>query len=364
MFSQGDYGSAKVLDITKTYVQEKAPKGFGIGQEIKKDNKSAVSFEKEHNSAWFKFVAPTDGTLVFTIEQMSKDDDYDFMLFIFVGEKMVLQRSNVARSDGNGATGLSFTATQETVGRGVNSNLSKSIETKENQEYILVVDNVYGSSAGFVIAFDFRTKIELMGQIFNEMNKPVPNAEITLNTVAGEEISKVYSDQNGNYKLTDYVVSNGQYVMLVTAEGKFFHSDLITANNKEGFKDIKVVLPELKKGNKYPVGNIQFYGDKAQTLPSAEVSLFNLYKLMDKNKNMVIQVEGHVNTPGYPELSMKRSLSIARAKAVYDYLISKGISADRLKYDGFGGKYMIYVNPKNDWEMEQNRRVEINVLEY
>ena len=52
----------------------------------------------------------------------------------------------------------------------------------------------------------------------------------------------------------------------------------------------------------------------------------------------------------------------ARAKAVYDYFIASGVSADRLSYAGYGMDRPIATNDTPEGR-QQNRRVELNVIE-
>ena len=82
--------------------------------------------------------------------------------------------------------------------------------------------------------------------------------------------------------------------------------------------------------------------------------------LLKENPAMRIEVSGHTDSEGSPQAN--QVLSENRAKAVFDYLISKEIAADRLAYIGYG-----QTNPiaSNDTEAgrAQNRRTEFKVLE-
>lgn len=74
-----------------------------------------------------------------------------------------------------------------------------------------------------------------------------------------------------------------------------------------------------------------------------------------------MQVEGHTDNTGQAEKN--RILSAARAKAVVDYLVKKGVSAERLKAVGFGPD-----RPSDDngtaQGREKNRRVEFNIVSH
>ena len=59
-----------------------------------------------------------------------------------------------------------------------------------------------------------------------------------------------------------------------------------------------------------------------------------LYFLLIDQKNIVIQISSHTDNIGKDSYNLE--LSKRRAKSVVNYLTHKGISADRLKYKGYG----------------------------
>jgi outer membrane protein OmpA-like peptidoglycan-associated protein len=56
-------------------------------------------------------------------------------------------------------------------------------------------------------------------------------------------------------------------------------------------------------------------------------------------------------------------LSLNRAKAIYNYLVSRGIDSMRLKYVGFGHRKPVVPVEITDADAELNRRVELRVTE-
>jgi outer membrane protein OmpA-like peptidoglycan-associated protein len=81
---------------------------------------------------------------------------------------------------------------------------------------------------------------------------------------------------------------------------------------------------------------------------------------MKEFKDSNFKVEGHTDSQGSEKLN--QTLSETRAKAVLDYLVSKGIDASRLTSKGFGESTPIASN-RTSRGRAQNRRVEINLAD-
>ena len=83
-----------------------------------------------------------------------------------------------------------------------------------------------------------------------------------------------------------------------------------------------------------------------------------LGKYLSENANTVIEISGHTDNIGDKEHNQE--LSTARAKAVADYLVSKGIEVKRITYKGYGSTRPIASNDTEEGKA-QNRRVEIKI---
>jgi outer membrane protein OmpA-like peptidoglycan-associated protein len=80
--------------------------------------------------------------------------------------------------------------------------------------------------------------------------------------------------------------------------------------------------------------------------------------IMKEFKDSDFKIEGHTDSQG--SLKLNQTLSENRSKAVLDYLVSKGIEANRLSSKGFGEANPIASN-RTSRGRAQNRRVEINL---
>ena len=103
------------------------------------------------------------------------------------------------------------------------------------------------------------------------------------------------------------------------------------------------------------VNGIKFDVNKATLKPESMGPINRIYKLMQKQPDLKFSVEGHTDSDGDDATNLE--LSKARGKAVMDKLISMGIAADRLKYDGFGESKPIADNGTAEGKAN-NRRVE------
>jgi len=88
-------------------------------------------------------------------------------------------------------------------------------------------------------------------------------------------------------------------------------------------------------------------------------TLNQLVEYLGKNKQIKISINGYTDASGIAENN--QILSEQRAKAVYDYLIEKGINPNRIIYRGLGAENPIATNAYK-WGRDINRRIEIEFM--
>jgi outer membrane protein OmpA-like peptidoglycan-associated protein len=104
---------------------------------------------------------------------------------------------------------------------------------------------------------------------------------------------------------------------------------------------------------------IHFATNSARIRPASFPLLERLAKLIQENPSYVhIGIQGHADERG-PEWFNLR-LSKDRAKSVLDFLVQRGIAAERLSYDGFGTTRPL-VDRKDERAWFMNRRVEFEI---
>jgi outer membrane protein OmpA-like peptidoglycan-associated protein len=106
-------------------------------------------------------------------------------------------------------------------------------------------------------------------------------------------------------------------------------------------------------------GSVLFVTAKADLLPAAMLKLNDVANALIKEDPLSkIVVEGHTDSQG--GAAYNQDLSQRRAQVVRDYLVSRGIAADRLTSQGFGPTRSIADNNSAEGRAN-NRRVEIVV---
>lgn len=114
-------------------------------------------------------------------------------------------------------------------------------------------------------------------------------------------------------------------------------------------------------GKTITLENIHFYPESSRFLESSNDGLEKLLKFMEDNPRVFVEIQGHVNSPGNKNDPKDKMLSQARANAVMQFLVRKGISSSRIKAVGYGNTKMLFPVPKNEDQMKMNRRVELVV---
>ena len=120
----------------------------------------------------------------------------------------------------------------------------------------------------------------------------------------------------------------------------------------------EVTIEVQKTLNEYAKTILFNFGKSTIQTASTNV-LVDIIGILNEYPNAKFTVEGHTDSIG--SVSANQKLSEARALAVKNFLIEKGIDADRLTSIGYGESKPIATNMYKDGRA-QNRRVEINLV--
>lgn len=145
------------------------------------------------------------------------------------------------------------------------------------------------------------------------------------------------------------------YAFNAIADGYLFYSDNFELTNATADHPyvLEIYLDKLKAGGNVVLKNIFFDTNKFELLPASVTELTNLLQLLQANTTIAIEIQGHTDNQGNAPDNQK--LSLQRAKAVYDYLVTNKIDPDRLSFKGFGSTVPIAKNDTADGR-QKNRR--------
>lgn len=120
-------------------------------------------------------------------------------------------------------------------------------------------------------------------------------------------------------------------------------------------------LKNARAGETLALPNLYFFNNSARIVPKSEPSLYDLLCFLQENPKVKIEIQGHICCQTEVD---RNDVSTSRARAVYSYLLRNGIDRKRMKFKGFGVSRPIHKIPeRNETEADENRRVEILILE-
>jgi len=163
----------------------------------------------------------------------------------------------------------------------------------------------------------------------------------------------------GEYMIV--VPAGRDYAMHVKADGYLLHSEHIHVPAGQRGLDLAVDIDmePLSNGSRMELRNVFFPTGSAELQPTSMAELDQLLQLLQQNADLRLEVSGHTDNAGTPEVNQR--LSEARANSVRDHLVGKGIDASRLTAIGYGDARPVVPND-SDADRARNRRTEIKVL--
>ncbi len=242
----------------------------------------------------------------------------------------------------------------------VNTLGTKAYISKENNEGGRRDQDIY--SFKLPEAFMPRKVTYIKGLVLNaRTNQPLKASVKIQNIDRGESTLSINSDEkNGDFLVT--LVEDQEYGFNVLKEGFALYSknySFTKSASNSNTQVLEIKLEPLESGTKFELRNVFFETGKFDLKESSHNELNYIVEILTKNPTIKIQVSGHTDNVG--QVANNQLLSENRAKSVMEFLISKGITADRLQYKGYGSSKPL---SSNDTEggRAQNRRTEIEIL--
>lgn len=199
------------------------------------------------------------------------------------------------------------------------------------------------------------------GRVFGADTKKPLAATIQLyDIVLDSLVQQVQSDKvSGEY--TVVLTEGKQYALYVSAPQYMMNSLSFDYTSPKNLTPVAldVYLKPIKAGAAVVLNNLFFPSAKYNLEKRSETELNKLISFMRQNKDLKIEITGHTDDVGSD--TANQILSEKRAKAVVDYLVAKGIAANRIRYKGFGETKPVKPNTSEE-NRQLNRRIEMQVL--
>ncbi len=228
----------------------------------------------------------------------------------------------------------------------------------------------YGNKDIYKISFsetdekNKEAKLTLVKGVIVDKNTRIPieaNIEITDN----EKQEKIAVFKS-NKKTGEFLISlpvGKNYALTILKEGYLFYSENFDLVDSLDFQliNLDISLSDVEVNSTVVLRNIFFDYGKTILKENSILELSRVIKLLEKHPEMKLEIAGHTDNISSYKFNLK--LSQKRAKAVADYLITKGIEKNRLITKGYSYKKPIADN-KTEEGRTKNRRVEFKILGY
>jgi peptidoglycan-associated lipoprotein len=164
------------------------------------------------------------------------------------------------------------------------------------------------------------------------------------------------------------------YVLYVTRKGYISRREPFTMDGKtippiflnkvltDTTYQVTLKLDKLELNKTFVLENIYYDLNKYNIRSDAAIELDKLVQILKDNPTVSIELSSHTDARATDAYNM--TLSQNRAESAVEYLVSKGIDADRMTAKGYGERELIVPNAKTEEEHQRNRRTEFTILSY
>ncbi len=229
------------------------------------------------------------------------------------------------------------------------------------------LDDIYRFATGIKAEPKSQEKIYAVNGAVVEKgtNQPIAGLEILLLNKDKGTQSTVLSDANGKFaftldKETDYIVKGNPQQYFTSQTGEISTKGI----NQSTIYDIKFELERAKDVFTVKLNNIFYDFNKWNIRPDAVGDLNKVNAFMVNMPNVKMELVAHTDSRG--KAAYNQMLSEKRAASAMDYLVNKGVAADRLTAIGKGETELL--NQCSDGvkcteaQHQLNRRTEFKIV--
>ena len=172
------------------------------------------------------------------------------------------------------------------------------------------------------------------------------------------------NNADGIYEFVIISSTPKNYIVYVEMDNYIFENIELSvggATASETKEEKTILLRKIKTGEKSVLRHVFFDTGEAIIKPESFDELDKFVSMLQQNMRVRVEIGGHTDNVGTPELNLK--LSQRRAAAVKSYLTSRGVEAKRVTAVGYGETQPIVSNDDEEGGRAINRRVEFKVIQ-
>ena len=201
------------------------------------------------------------------------------------------------------------------------------------------------------------------GQLVDDNGYALSDAKLEVKNTRTEEVSEgVVDAETGHYAVAVTAKNeDDDFLMVVKKEDYSFSSTLIEPTEETFEKPIEVnfEVKPIEAGKSVQINDI-YYATASYEINAKSYAVLNEFAdFLKTNSTVKVEIRGHTDNIGSVQTNI--TLSNQRAKAVYDYLLSKGVPKSNISYKGYGPNMPIADN-KTEAGRAKNRRTEFYIL--
>ncbi|TXK48044.1 OmpA family protein [Pontibacter qinzhouensis] len=257
-------------------------------------------------------------------------------------------------------------------------NLGAPVNTPDDDTYYrLSPDGSYAFLSSYriggvgekdIYTINYIRNLRVQGQVFaaSDSTTAIPGVELVFNSTQADRRAISYRDitkpDSGNYQVS--VLSGRTYQIEVLKDGKSistetFEMPVVLNDTTALVKNFYVPISVDVDPGRFAMKNIYYDTDKYNLRSESIRELDNIAEVMKANPGMNLSIDGHTDSRASDSYNM--TLGDNRAKAAYDYLVEKGISARRMVTVSYGERRPAVPNTSAE-NMQLNRRTEFRVI--
>jgi outer membrane protein OmpA-like peptidoglycan-associated protein/Tol biopolymer transport system component len=201
------------------------------------------------------------------------------------------------------------------------------------------------------------------GELSSSDKENLSDVTIDINYADGRTEQVRVNGNDGKYAAVIQADKPQDVMLTVNKDGSAFDSRFIDEETvaKETFsRNQNMEVRPIEKGASYTINDILFATNSFELTERSKFILRQFAAFLKANPTIKVSIHGHTDDIGDDAKNM--TLSINRAKAVMDYLVSQGVKASRMKHAGFGETKPKVPNT-NETNRALNRRTEFVIDE-